>query len=122
MLFEPANLSDQKAKILVIGVGGGGGNAINRMIEDGMNSVESLSMGICTLTEMNSVYDKFIPDHPFIHITKDTLNENLRSLINNPKKIVKYGGKGKMWVKKKHDIKRVTDKLYSYYRALGIFC
>ena len=40
MLFEPANLSDQKAKILVIGVGGGGGNAINRMIEDGMNSVE----------------------------------------------------------------------------------
>ena len=25
MLFEPANLSDQKAKIIVVGVGGGGG-------------------------------------------------------------------------------------------------
>ena len=44
MLFEPANLSDQKAKILVIGVGGGGGNAINRMIEDGMNSVEFIAI------------------------------------------------------------------------------
>ena len=44
MLFEPANLSDQKAKILVIGVGGGGGNAINRMIEDGMRSVEFIAI------------------------------------------------------------------------------
>ena len=44
MLFEPANLSDQKAKILVIGVGGGGGNAINRMIEDGMGSVEFIAI------------------------------------------------------------------------------
>ena len=44
MLFEPANLSDQKAKILVIGVGGGGGNAINRMIADGMNSVEFIAI------------------------------------------------------------------------------
>ena len=44
MLFEPANLSDQKAKILVIGVGGGGGNAINRMIEDGMVSVEFIAI------------------------------------------------------------------------------
>ena len=32
MLFEPANLSEQKAKIVVVGVGGGGGNALNRMI------------------------------------------------------------------------------------------
>ena len=44
MLFEPANSSDQKAKILVIGVGGGGGNAINRMIEDGMGSVEFIAI------------------------------------------------------------------------------
>ena len=29
MLFEPANLSDQKAKIIVVGVGGGGGFPID---------------------------------------------------------------------------------------------
>ena len=44
MLFEPANLSEQKAKIVVVGVGGGGGNALNRMINDGMNSVEFIAI------------------------------------------------------------------------------
>ena len=44
MLFEPANLSEQKAKIVVVGVGGGGGNALNRMIEDGMNSVDFIAI------------------------------------------------------------------------------
>jgi len=44
MLFEPASLSDQKAKIVVVGVGGGGGNALNRMIEDGMNAVDFIAI------------------------------------------------------------------------------
>ena len=44
MLFEPGNLSDQKARIVVIGVGGGGGNALNRMIEDSMTSVEFIAI------------------------------------------------------------------------------
>ena len=44
MLFEPAELGEQKAKIKVIGVGGGGGNAVNRMIDDGMSSVEFISV------------------------------------------------------------------------------
>ena len=34
MLFEPGDLADQKARIVVFGVGGGGGNALNRMIVD----------------------------------------------------------------------------------------
>ncbi len=44
MLFEPVDLKDQKAKILVIGVGGGGGNALNRMIEDGMLAVDFIAV------------------------------------------------------------------------------
>ena len=44
MLFEPADLKDQKARILVIGVGGGGGNALNRMIDDVMSSVEFIAI------------------------------------------------------------------------------
>ena len=31
---------DQIAKIKVVGVGGGGGNAVNRMVEEGVKSVE----------------------------------------------------------------------------------
>ena len=44
MLFEPADIKDQKAQILVIGVGGGGGNALNRMIDEGMSSVEFIAI------------------------------------------------------------------------------
>ena len=34
---------DQLAKIKVIGVGGGGGNAVNRMIESGVKGVEFIA-------------------------------------------------------------------------------
>ena len=40
MLIEPGNLMDQKARIVVVGVGGGGGNALNRMIEEGFTTLE----------------------------------------------------------------------------------
>ncbi len=44
MLFEFDSLSDQQAKIKVIGVGGAGGNAINRMIASGLNGVEFVAI------------------------------------------------------------------------------
>ena len=44
MLFEPIDLKDQKAKIIVVGVGGGGGNALNRMIGDGMATVDFIAV------------------------------------------------------------------------------
>ena len=34
------SMTDQLAKIKVVGVGGGGGNAINRMIDAGVRGVE----------------------------------------------------------------------------------
>jgi len=40
MLFEFDSLAEQKANIKVIGVGGAGGNAVNRMIQDGMDGVD----------------------------------------------------------------------------------
>lgn len=35
---------EQVAKIKVIGVGGGGNNAVNRMVEEGVRGVEFLSL------------------------------------------------------------------------------
>ena len=86
----------------------------------GMNSVESLSMGICTLTELNSQYRKFISDHPFVNINKETLENELRGLIKNKEKIIDLGIKGKKWVYKNHDISKVSKKLYDYYNLIGI--
>ncbi len=44
MLFEFDDLANQNAKLKVIGVGGGGGNAINRMIESGLSGVDFISI------------------------------------------------------------------------------
>ena len=40
MLFEFDSLAEQKANLKVIGVGGAGGNAVNRMIQAGMSGVD----------------------------------------------------------------------------------
>ena len=44
MLIEPCDLTEQKARIFVLGVGGGGGNALNRMIKEGMSSVDFIAI------------------------------------------------------------------------------
>ena len=44
MLFEPVKLGDQKARIAVVGIGGAGGNALNRMIVSGLDSVEFIAV------------------------------------------------------------------------------
>ncbi len=86
----------------------------------GMNSVESLSMGICTLTEINSEYQNFLPDHPFVNVNKESLETDLRKLIKNKDIIIDFGIKAKKWVYKNHDISKVSKKLYDYYSSIGI--
>lgn len=44
MLFEFDDLANQKAKLKVMGVGGGGGNAINRMIESELHGVDFIAI------------------------------------------------------------------------------
>lgn len=44
MLFEFDYLAEQKAKLKVIGVGGAGGNAINRMIQTSMSGVDFIAV------------------------------------------------------------------------------
>lgn len=44
MNIELDNALDKAASLKVIGVGGGGGNAVNRMIKSGMSSVEFISV------------------------------------------------------------------------------
>ena len=86
----------------------------------GMNSVESLSMGICTLTEMNNVYDAFIPDHPFVSVNNLTLESEIKNLIVHKERTLELGQKGRKWVQKHHDIKQVSNTLYDYYKKIGL--
>lgn len=44
MLFEFDNLAEQKANLKVVGIGGAGGNAVNRMIQSGMQGVDFIAI------------------------------------------------------------------------------
>ena len=44
MLFEFDSLSEQKAKLKVVGVGGAGGNAVTRIITSGMKGVDFIAI------------------------------------------------------------------------------
>ena len=44
MIFEFEENASQAARMKVVGIGGGGGNAVNRMIEERLESVEFISI------------------------------------------------------------------------------
>ena len=85
----------------------------------GMNSIESLSMGICTATNMNTQMKNFLPDHPFYEIDRDNLYQQLETLIHDKKMILEYGIKGIKWVREYHHYQNVIKSLYEKYASIG---
>jgi glycosyltransferase involved in cell wall biosynthesis len=85
----------------------------------GMNSVESLAMGICTIAYLNPKYEAFIPDHPFVNTRPETLQERILELSQNPQRIAEKGKAGRDWVVKYHDIEACGKKLYKYYQSIN---
>jgi len=57
MTFEFEESATQNARMKVVGVGGGGGNAVNRMIEEHLEGVEFISVNTDAQALMNSKAD-----------------------------------------------------------------
>ncbi|MCF7803902.1 MAG: glycosyltransferase [Candidatus Marinimicrobia bacterium] len=85
----------------------------------GMNSVESLSMGLCCCTNLIQQYEEFLPDHPFVNVSNETLYEDLNQLLDDPEKIRDRARYGKRWVEKYHDVKNVIRSVYMIYHREG---
>ena len=84
----------------------------------GMNSVESMAMGLCCMTEMTDACSAFFKGHPFININERNLEQKLVSLIRDRTKIDLYKKKSLDWVKKNHDVNVVGKKLYTNYQKI----
>jgi glycosyltransferase involved in cell wall biosynthesis len=84
-----------------------------------MNSVEALSMGLCCVTELVPDYVDFIPDHPFVNVTAESLYAELKKLLKHPELILEHKTKGRDWVVEKHDYRQTADVLYNYYNEKG---
>ncbi|NQV38226.1 MAG: glycosyltransferase [Candidatus Marinimicrobia bacterium] len=104
----------QKADIFIDQIGDLGGWGY------GMNSVESLSMGICTLNTIQEGMIDLLGDHPFVNVNANNLEISLYDLVNNRERIHSFGNKGKQWVSEKHNYKSVTKSLYEYYHTIGL--
>src|SRR5215813_2191511 len=57
MIFEFEESASQNARMKVVGVGGGGGNAVNRMIEEHLEGVEFISVNTDAQALLNSKSD-----------------------------------------------------------------
>jgi glycosyltransferase involved in cell wall biosynthesis len=78
----------------------------------GINSLESLAMGIPTCSCLAAGFDEQYPDHPFIVIDSQNLKYRLISLIEDKELRIKQGEEGREWVKKFHDPIKVVRRIH----------
>src|SRR3989475_440114 len=57
MIFELEETVTQNARMKVVGIGGGGGNALNRMVDEGLNGVEFVSVNTDAQALLNNKAD-----------------------------------------------------------------
>ncbi len=86
----------------------------------GVSSVESLAMGIPTISRINPKVAAFLGIHPFISADEETLENAIIRLIENPLERVEVGRIGREWVKERHGLDSVMEVLYGYYREEGL--
>jgi len=85
----------------------------------GVNSLESLSMGVATVTNLSRAYQDFIPDHPFFLTTPSTLKRDLRELVIDRELRSSHAQAGPPWIRKRHHWLSVTREIHSIYRRMG---
>src|SRR5947199_5219109 len=57
MIFELEETGSQNARMKGVGVGGGGGNALNRMVDEGLQGVEFISVNTDAQALLNNKAD-----------------------------------------------------------------
>lgn len=85
----------------------------------GVNSLETLSMGIPTITNLSEAYVDFIPDHPFVLATPESLERVLRELVLDPALRAGHGAAGPSWISKRHHWLSVAEHIHGLYRRMG---
>lgn len=100
----------QTCDIAIEQVGNYGGTGYGR------NSLETLALGIPTITEMTADYVAWLPENPFILATRETLYDRLLEVIDSPQLRQQKASKGRKWVEKYHSYEAVHDRLMDLYR------
>jgi hypothetical protein len=81
----------------------------------GKNSLETISLGLPTVTEFSNDYYEFLGDNPFINSTIGNLKENLLKLIDHESYRNDLSKKGFEWIKRTHSFEAVNKRLMELY-------
>ncbi len=100
----------QRSHIAVEQVGNLGGTGY------GVNSLETLAMGIPTITEFTPGYQAFLPEHPFVLADSDTLHDVVLKLVDNEAFRREMGTRGRRWVESTHGYDAVWGTLCTHVR------
>jgi len=87
----------------------------------GRNSLETMAMGIPTVTEMTPDYVSWLPENPFVLADPNTLFERLLALVDDPSLRKERASEGRKWVEKYHSYESVHKNLTELYRAHHIY-
>lgn len=82
----------------------------------GINSLETLSMGIPTLTAMNCGFDNWLPENPFVVADENNLLEKLIELIDSAELRLEKRKQSREWVTKYHSYESVFKKMMELYK------
>ncbi|MBD3378563.1 hypothetical protein GF406_26280 [candidate division KSB1 bacterium] len=79
----------------------------------GINSLESLAMGIVTCSCLAPGFADQYPDHPFVEINEHNLRDQLLGLIEDTHKRNDLGEYGASWVRRVHDAENSVKKIHA---------
>jgi len=74
-----------------------------------------MALGKPVVCYINPEYLKYRIDLPIVNSNKETLEQVLEELINNPSLRKKIGEKSREYALKYHDIEKVVDQLFEIY-------
>lgn len=78
----------------------------------GLNSLESLAMGIATCSSLPAGFAQKYPDHPFVALDTSNISSQLKALIQDKQLRKNWGAKGRPWVQRHHDGIQVVKKIH----------
>jgi len=111
--YEQAIRLKATCQVFIDQVGSTGGTGY------GVSSVESMAMGIPTVSDFAPGLAEFLPDHPFVLATPETLAARIVPLVKDPDMRKMKGEEGRRWVERNHHADRVAEKIYAMYVEKG---
>ena len=80
----------------------------------GVNSLETLAMGMPTITEFTPQYAAFLTGHPFVLADRNSLYDVLVKLIDDEEYRAAAGSNGRQWVEEHHSFAAVWKTMLGY--------